>query len=449
MSLSYAPGPQFLVAIPKLAFHTASEDLARRVWAATDEASDAQDLLVALVRDGLAILEAFVLIDARDDRVRVLVRGPFTVCARGPEGNVEWTGSGVTTWAEKAFDQVDDIRVGEQQAAADRLPLRIGIVRCAGFEFRPTGPGADRSSQLPDDALQPAGPSGPAQSPPLVVSPAVSAPIIVVPSLADLPASEPPAIPVEPPTGEPQAPLAPSLAKKPTTLQVSCAESEPDADHGPEALPVSVVGPSPKVDPAQTRTENVDDGFDHLFESTIVRSVEDAAIRDIPDGVGVARLEAIQVAEPTRLGDHDGHTITIAQLGPLRQQLSSTDATETSPPPGVWLEVSNGDVVPLDRDVVIGRRPEVDRVQGGRVPTVVTVPSPRQDVSRTHLRIGWSGQKVLATDLHSMNGTVLTAADGSTRALDGGVPHQIVEGDVLDIGDGITVILHLTLGDGG
>jgi hypothetical protein len=204
--------------------------------------------------------------------------------------------------------------------------------------------------------------------------------------------------------------------------------------------------PERPADPAQTRTEAPEDGFDHLFESTIFRSVEDAAVRDVhDDGVGImARPEENGAASEPRLGDHDGYTITAAQLGVLRQQGPGPDSDDPPPPAGARLDLSTGEVVELDRDVVIGRRPEVDRVQGGRVPTVLTVPSPQQDVSRTHLRIGWSGRKMLATDLHSMNGTVLIGADGSTRALDGGVPHALADGDTLDIGDGITATLRLT-----
>jgi pSer/pThr/pTyr-binding forkhead associated (FHA) protein len=74
---------------------------------------------------------------------------------------------------------------------------------------------------------------------------------------------------------------------------------------------------------------------------------------------------------------------------------------------------------------------------------VVTVPSPQQDVSRTHLRIGRSGEQVLATDLHSMNGTLLVGADGITRNLDGGAPHPLADGDTLDIGDGVTLTLRM------
>lgn len=485
MTLSYAPGAHFLVAVPGLVFRTADEHLARRVWSTIDTAGVAQDLLVELVRDGLTGLGAFVLVDARDDRVRVLVRGEVTARVHDARNVVTWSGSGVTTWAEKVFDRVDGVLIGDEEPSAGWLPVRAGIVRCCGFELRGSDmdrpedppsvgwPSNDPPSEdppsagrylagrsVPAIASSPSAPFG--RSAPFAlpepIAPPASATASAPPDAAGpaATADQPPAVP---PSEAPSAasPPAPPALAKPATLQVSVVDPEPE----PLSSPVLS-----SADPAQTRTESPDDSsFDHLFESTIVRSVEDAAIRNVPDegstgsmrlggsrpgaagdaGPGTGAVTPAGVAETpnrgARLGDHDGHTITVAQLGALRGQLPGPEPVDLAPPPGARLELSTGDVVALDRDVVIGRRPEVDRVQGGRVPTVVTVPSPRQDVSRTHLQIAWSGSKVLATDLHSMNGTVLIGADGSSRALDGGVPHQLTAGDRLDIGDGITLTL--------
>ena len=435
------------------------------MWRTIDAAEGAQNLLVELVRDGLARLSAFVLVDTRDNRVRVLVRGEITARVHGAENAVAWSGSGVTTWVEKVFDRVDDVLIGDEEPSVDWLPLRAGIIRCGGFELRgadmdrPEGrpPAGRLSVDSPSVARsagfapsEPVAPSVPitAAAPPDAEGPAApSDPPLATPPALPTPAPASPAS-VSPASASPAPP--PEALAKPATLQVSVVESDTE----PAPNPPPVIQPP---DPAQTRTESPDDGFDHLFESTILRSVEDAAIRNVPDeaSTGSMRLGGDWpgaagpagtpgAAEPeTRLGDHDGYTITAAQLGALRRQPLSPDPIEPSPPPGARLELSTGDVVPLDRDVVIGRRPEVDRVQGGRVPTVVTVPSPRQDVSRTHLRIGWSGAKVLATDLHSMNGTVLIGTAGTSRTLDGGVPQQLAEGDLLDIGDGVTLTLRL------
>jgi hypothetical protein len=53
---------------------------------------------------------------------------------------------------------------------------------------------------------------------------------------------------------------------------------------------------------------------------------------------------------------------------------------------------------------------------------------------------------MVATDLHSMNGTVVLGADGTTCPLAAGVPQALVDGDTLDVGDGVTLTLRLTVG---
>ena len=242
------------------------------------------------------------------------------------------------------------------------------------------------------------------------------------------------------------APVIESVpAAEPAPIVQQAAAPAAEAGRGIRAGPAARTRlQSPDL--AQTRTDDPDDGFDHLFESTIMRSVEDAAIREVVEDAAAldAAAEPAEPADPAepaepaepsdpaepsepaeqgerapaKLGDHDGRTITSGDLDALREQTPNTDpipsGASTEPATTARLELSTGDVVVLDRDVVIGRRPEVERVQGSRVPTVVTVPSPQQDVSRTHLRIGRSGEQVLATDLHSMNGTLLVGADGIT-----------------------------------
>ncbi|HEY5882273.1 MAG TPA: FHA domain-containing protein [Nakamurella sp.] len=373
-TLVYAPGSRALVAVPGLAFLTPDVPAARRAWTVAASGGSAQDLLGELVRDGFGTLGAFVLVDTSGDRVRVLARGDVPAQVRTGADTVRVAGTGATTWMEHVFDGAQSIRVGDTDTVTDGFPLRAGMVRCAGFEYRAAVPG------MPEPAR-----SGGAPSPPPVVA-------------------------------EPEVVAEPAV------------ESDVVAE--------------PASDPAQTRTDGPDGGYDHLFESTIMRSVEDAAIREVADDP--ADLAGQPDSAESRMGDHDGHTITSAELDALRGQAVPPDVPTGQESPGAArLELSTGDVIALDRDVVIGRRPQVDRVQGGRVPAVVTVPSPQQDVSRTHLRIGWSGGRVLATDLHSMNGTALLGVDGTTRALDGGVAHPLTEGDTLDIGDGITVTLRL------
>ena len=425
MSVRYRPGPMALVAVPAIALLTPDDAVALRAWELLDGLAGPTDLLQDLIRDGFVTLPPFVLVDATGDGVRVLVRGDARAEVDTGRETARWTGAGVSTWAERSFEQVTLVRVDAGETAVDPLPLRAGVVRCGGFEYRPaTGP------------------------PPAAERQPVPGPVI-----ESVPAAEP-------------APIVQQAAAPAVGPAV-----QPVAESGPDLPPE----PGCTPDLAQTRTDDPEDGFDHLFESTIMRSVEDAAIREVvedaaaldgaaepADPAGAAEpaepseppepaepSEPVEQGEPdpARIGDHDGRTIMSGDLDALREQTPNTDpipsGASTDPATTARLELSTGDVVVLDRDVVIGRRPEVERVQGGRVPTVVTVPSPQQDVSRTHLRIGRSGEQVLATDLHSMNGTLLVGADGITRNLDGGAPHPLADGDTLDIGDGVTLTLRM------
>ncbi|MGH3274022.1 MAG: hypothetical protein ACRDNZ_06800, partial [Streptosporangiaceae bacterium] len=64
------------------------------------------------------------------------------------------------------------------------------------------------------------------------------------------------------------------------------------------------------------------------------------------------------------------------------------------------LRLSTGDVLTLDRDVVMGRSPRADftGANGEDRPHVVKLPSADGDISRTHLRVTLSGWHVLVTD---------------------------------------------------
>ena len=101
--------------------------------------------------------------------------------------------------------------------------------------------------------------------------------------------------------------------------------------------------------------------------------------------------------------------------------------------------MSTGQVVPLDRTVVIGRRPRSTRVTGTDLPHLVAVDSPQQDISRSHVELRVEGDSIVATDLRTTNGTMLLRAGADPMRLHPGEGTVVVPGDVLDLGDGITV----------
>ena len=173
-------------------------------------------------------------------------------------------------------------------------------------------------------------------------------------------------------------------------------------------------------------------------------------------------------------GDHDGATISLAQARALRSDLPVAPTVAGAVPtpaepvpapvsavPGITLEparpgaadpvpaaavttgprvrLSSGQVVALDRTVVIGRRPRATRSSGATLPHLVAVDSPQQDISRSHLEIRPEADAVVVLDLHTTNGSTLLRPGAEPVRLHPGEQTIVVTGDVIDLGDGITV----------
>jgi len=103
------------------------------------------------------------------------------------------------------------------------------------------------------------------------------------------------------------------------------------------------------------------------------------------------------------------------------------------------LRLSAGDLISLDRDVVMGRNPKPDftGAAGEERPHVVKLPSADGDISRTHLRVTLDGWHVLVTDLNSMNGTLVTLPGREPEQLRPGQPMPIKPGTVVMLAEGI------------
>ena len=103
------------------------------------------------------------------------------------------------------------------------------------------------------------------------------------------------------------------------------------------------------------------------------------------------------------------------------------------------LRLSTGDVITLDRDVVMGRNPRAEFTgdDGEDRPHVVKLPSADGDISRTHLRVTLDGWHVLVTDLNSTNGTLVTLPGRDPEQLRRGETVPIRMGTVVTLTDGI------------
>jgi hypothetical protein len=123
---------------------------------------------------------------------------------------------------------------------------------------------------------------------------------------------------------------------------------------------------------------------------------------------------------------------------------------EPSPPtpsglalPVAHLEFSSGQHVDVDQVVIVGRSPDAGRFSSEVPPLLISVPSPHQEISSTHLEVrpgtGADHGRAVVTDLGSTNGTVLVTAGGDPEELRPGVPVVAMPGAVVDLGDGLTI----------
>ena len=119
--------------------------------------------------------------------------------------------------------------------------------------------------------------------------------------------------------------------------------------------------------------------------------------------------------------------------------LGGPTRTVARPSLGV-IALSTGEGFVLDRGTIVGRRPRASRVSGADVPQLITVPSPQQDISRSHLELRLEGWHVVALDLGTTNGTTLHRTGHEPLRLRPREGTLLHDGDLLDLGDGV----HLT-----
>lgn len=119
-----------------------------------------------------------------------------------------------------------------------------------------------------------------------------------------------------------------------------------------------------------------------------------------------------------------------------------TAEPEPAPTRVPGIAMSDGRTVELAQPVRIGRAPSAD-VGGSVGHLLLVVSSPNQDISRTHLQIGLQNGEVVATDLHSTNGTLLQrpGSTGQPEQLDPGTAVAVPIGSRLDLGDGVSVVI--------
>jgi hypothetical protein len=103
------------------------------------------------------------------------------------------------------------------------------------------------------------------------------------------------------------------------------------------------------------------------------------------------------------------------------------------------LRLDTGQVIGLDRPLLIGRKPKLEGRMSGEMPQLVEL-SIGQGLSRTHAMVRLEGWHVLVEDLGSANGTIVTLPGQPPRRLHESEPSLLEYGASIDFGGEVTAI---------
>ncbi len=304
-----------------------SPELAQSLWELLGKNPEVHEVLHAVTSGfgvSLAQIPAFGIVSFHES-LRVFLRGDLDLVVQLPSGSVELNGRDVTTWTERRLGAPEGyvLTVAGDGQPGNALPLVEGVVLLQSLTVAFAGPAAEMAAPVAGAAAA-------------VPAPALTAAVAGEPQTAsglDETYSEPdieleseaePALAVaaRPETASgPEAPPGPKTASStapasaPETSLEAESEPEQEQESGPAAEPDSsgtaetdreasaetVMGvtdedsryASEDPEPAQPEApasfadqvpaHELTGSYDHLWEKTVVRRIEDAAVRDEPE----------------------------------------------------------------------------------------------------------------------------------------------------------------------
>ena len=116
------------------------------------------------------------------------------------------------------------------------------------------------------------------------------------------------------------------------------------------------------------------------------------------------------------------------------QRVAPQEPRRVQRPPLGGLRLPTGEVVPLDRAVILGRKPAP--AEGSTDwPHLVHLPSSHSFVSRRHLQLELDGWDVVARDLDSRGGTTITPPGRDPLRMRPGDAYVLEPGTMLDLAE--------------
>ncbi|GAB3521667.1 FHA domain-containing protein [Arthrobacter monumenti] len=368
--------------------------------------------------------------------LHVIIRGRLRLTCQGADPQ-EISGAHVTTWSEQVLFNQDafELTMDEEPGGEADLPLLGGVVLTSGLSVRIDGDKSDEVGKSIDAA-------GPVDAEPPVEA-----------QQEQEPEAEPEPEPEQEPEPEPE-PERVNLAEGHPTLR----PEEPAADSSTESAPGASTALIDSVPWTKRSPQTDHDG--HTVMSSELREDPEPSVEDADhDGHTVMR-SSLTPPQPDKASEADNRIASRPATGPvvlgrMCPQEHANPPTNShccicgspiSSEPGQMrrpslgrMRISTGEVIELDRSVIVGRQPSASRVAGNGMPRLVQVKSADGDISRSHLEVQLEGWHVMLRDLHSTNGTFLTRPGQSPRRLVPGEQTMLLDGDTVEIGDEVSI----------
>ena len=391
------------------------------LWEMVDAGAGFDETLDALIATGLRDLPGFVLVSEAEGETRVVLRGAARASFTTADETVDVDGSVATTWVERSLRGVTrmSVEVAEESGSSD-LSITGGLVRLSRVDQPP------RTADAEPEAAEPLA------TEPVVAGAAFDGPTVDEPTVDEPVVDEPPE--PEPGFDGETTQAVPFLGGE--LLDAEHAGEEPveeqvDEDgydeDGYDEPPIWVpTPPAPPVAPPTTPPPPPPPVAAPTPPPPPPPVAGDGDVDEDQDGM-------------TRAGDWDPGQFARQQPGIPGQP----PAPSVTARPVARLLFSSGETVEVDRAVLVGRAPEARRFTSTEQPRLVTVPSPNQEISSTHLEIrpgsGADHGSAVVTDLGSTNGTVVVQPGLPPEDLQPGIVVQLIPGAVVDLGEGVTI----------
>ena len=494
MTSEYTPGNAVGVIAPDVAVLVgldAQDALVTELFACVSGSPTLEDIVEVLLSRGLRQLHGFAAATLDPNGVRVVVRGDFTAAVEGEDAV---RGSGLLV--DRFFADARVVRLTSDAVDGPTLPVLHGVVLADSVRLnravREVGTRNARFSESAVGVEVPAwsDPAKPDEAPATSLADASGAlPDPDLGSIAIDPVGRDEAEVAVDPAGlrdlEVEPPASPDVAVDESMWHASAAEDAATPISGP-AEPSSVGeldraddslgGWPPGSDAAWTRLAgepgsprpkapdtNAEPVGGMLIESFPWASSGDVQTPIDLDPVAVSATPSrsldpsdfdVEAAEMTidrsRLIGHalsSSSVLVVAARCPsghlspayadgcrvCHQALPPQQPMEVPRPQLGVLRLSNGDSVPLDRGVILGRNPRLPAGYSGEQPNLVRLADPDKDISSQHLEVTLDYWHVLITDLGSTNGTEVI--------LPGQPPVQLRRDDPMTIEPGTKVVL--------